>query len=128
MFEQERTALFRVTGVTGLVDTVGLQQCRGAGSMGIMAIGATQLAFQQGHMGPALEFCVLGLVALKAGLVDAFPSGQSARAEIRHRIVAIGAAHLVAIMDGAVPENPLPPRVAGQALTILIRQRGLAGL
>jgi len=52
VLKQERPALFRMAIVAGLIDTIGLEQWRRrARRAGLVAIDATDLAFEQGHMG-----------------------------------------------------------------------------
>lgn len=91
-----------------------------------MAVRAAKLALQQRHVRPALEFCMLGLVALEAGLIDAFPCRQPARTVVRHRVMTVGATNLIAIMDTGMPEDALTALMAGQTLTVLLGQRRLA--
>ena len=56
---QERPALFRMAIVAGLIDAIGLEQggCRAA--VRIVAIDATDLALEQGHMRTAPELGTL---------------------------------------------------------------------
>ena len=94
--------------------------------MGIVAIHAADLAFEQRHVRTFVEFCALHLVAGEAGLTDRFARRQPVRRIVRHRIVAIAAGEIVVLVNRTVPENPLPALMAGQALRVSLRYWRLA--
>ncbi len=62
-------------------------------------------------------------MAGKARLIDGFAGRQSVPRKIRHRIVAIAAREVVRLMSRAMPENPLTPLMAGETLSVLLRNR-----
>ena len=99
VFEQKRPALLGMAAVTHIVDAVGLQQRCGGRAVRVVAIDATDLAFEQRHVGALVELRTLHLVAGKAGLADGFTRRQAVRGKIRHRIVAVAAAQIVILVN-----------------------------
>lgn len=129
VLEQEWAAFVGMAGIANLIDAIGFQERRRGRAMGIVAINAGDLSFQQRHMRPLLKLGSLHLVTLKTGFVDRLSRRQAMRGEVRHRVVTIAAAHIVAVVNGVVPEDALTALMAGQALRVLLRNRrpALAG-
>ena len=99
MLEQERTALFRMALVAGLVDRIGLEQRAGQGAMRIVAVVATHLSFRQRQMRTAIDLQPDVLMALRAGIVDRGLCHQTLHGEFCHGVVTVAARQVVALVD-----------------------------
>ena len=115
VFEQERSALFGMTLVAGVVDRGGPQQRFIRRAVRLMAVGADHLAFAQRHVRRAGHLRAPVLVALEAGL------GLVNRLELEflrhapHDGVAIGAGHVADFVGAAAPVGAVAPFVAAKA-------------
>lgn len=91
MLPDKRATLFLMALIANLIDRIGFKQRRCAGAMRVVAIGAGDFAFGQGHMRAFSELGALLLMAAIASLIDAVIAQQAAFRELGHRIVAIAA-------------------------------------
>ena len=98
VFEQKRAALLGVALVARLVDRVRFQEGAGKRSERIVAVIAAHLALGERHVRAAVELQPDVLVTLCAGVVDRCLRHQSLYREFRHRVVAIAARQIVALM------------------------------
>jgi hypothetical protein len=103
VFPQKRTTLLGVTGVTVLVDGVGLEEVLGNAAMRIVTARAGHLAFPQGHVGGAHELRAALGMALPAGLDFGGLGELVALGVIVHDAVAIGAGQVPQLMGTALP-------------------------
>jgi len=131
MFPQERPAPFRMALVAGLVDRALDQQLGIGRSVRIMAIGARDLSFPEGHVRGPLHLRAAHLVALEANLHSRLldeltiprqrliePEGRNVRL---HDLVACHAGQAAGLVRTALPEQPRASLVALQTRGILFR-------
>ena len=91
--------------------------------MRVVAIDTGHFSLGQRHVRISLELRALGLVTRKTGLVDRRVGQETCRGKPGHRIVAIAAGEIAALVGRAEPVNPLTAAVTSQALIILIPDR-----
>src|SRR5262245_38498643 len=120
MLEQEWPALLSVTGEADFVDAVRLEQWSGRAAMRVMAVDTADPSLEQRHMRAARKLRALSLVALEARFVDGGARLQTPEREIRHRIVAIGAGEVAALVGRARPEDPLSTAMTIEAHAVLV--------
>ena len=123
VFKQKRSALFRVALIAGLIYRVSLQQRVGRAPMGVVAVEAGDLAFRQGHVRTAHELGTLLLVASETDFVDTDLLEQAALRELCHRIVAVAAGQILAVMGRSRPMQAFPATMTGYADVVLLRDR-----
>lgn len=116
----EGTALFLMTLIANLIDRIGFQQWRGAGTVRVVTVGAGDFAFGQGHVRAFSELGALLLMATVAGLIDAILAQQAFFRELRHRIVAIAAAQVVHLVGRTRPGDALLASMALKAHGVLL--------
>lgn len=127
MLPDKRAALFLMALIANLVDRIGFQQWRGAGAVRIVAVGAGDFAFGQGHVRAFPELGTLLLMAAVAGLIDAVLAQQSLFRELRHRVMAIATTQVVHLVGRTRPSDTLLASMALKAHGILLTD-GRAGL
>ncbi len=111
MFEKKRSALLGMTLVARFVDRVRLQQRVRERPVRVVAVIAAHLAVGQRHVGSAVELETDVAVALRTGIVDRAARQEPLHREFGHRIVAIAARQIVALMNRTGPVIPGPARV-----------------
>lgn len=123
MLEQEGAALFLVAAKTGFIHRGLHKQALERAAVRIMTVGAGDFTLEQRHVRAPAKFRPLGLMAPETSLMNTGLGQKPTFREIGHRVVAIGAGYVGALMDRSHPMDPASRLVTAEALCILLWNR-----
>lgn len=109
---EERSALVRVTAGAKFKIRRRDQERIGRRAVGLVAIGALDLALVEWHVGAFAELGAFFGVAGKAGIANRGFAQQTACRGLRHRVVAVTARQIFRFVNRSRPVQPRPTLVA----------------
>lgn len=119
MLEQKWPTLFCMTTIAGFIDRWCTQQRTKGRPMRVMAVKATDFAFEKWHMGAATEVDAGFPVTHHACVIDTPARQQALAGDCCHGVVTVAAGEVGTVMDGGVPVQTLAAFMAGHALSVL---------
>lgn len=119
MLPEERTAFFRVAGITSFIDGVSFQHRFRGGTVWIVAVHAGHFPFGQRHVRSLGKFGALLFMAGVTRFVDRFFPEKAGVRDLCHRVVAITASELVPAVRRVRPEDCIAALVTGEAHAVL---------